>query len=486
MDSGPLTQAQALALLRRTSDDSWLSAELSSPDGTAVINSRTAIAEATSIALQAQVDACAISTAPGGRPGVCVLTLTRKILGTFVDIPAGYPFRTNEGIDLRVSQPVTMSSTDYSVDLYLETLRFTELVNTYVPAFDALLSVGDIMATGTAAPAIFDYIYVGTVKTPGWTVLGPGATNAYRALRYVSSTLITLSASDWLSVHGNERGQRRQPGEDVEEYRARIRLFPDAVSPIAVSTAIHAVARNAGLPNVTLLEPINPLVSPGLLAEYSLGFFDSSFCDDGFCDDVVETPGLREARAYFRESVDGVLHEPDGSVLYCDDGFCDDEVWGYPDVGMHPQLVKALWGIREEARVKRAAGVQFDIYVECSQRLDADADTAPGPGGAIAWTLTPPTGKAWMIRDGRVTANRSNAGINPFLDALAVEFTYSDATVLTSPWSQAVDGIPLRTFELERMGYRSEQVVSIVGRVKSASLAHIRLVGTFWVTEVTL
>ena len=47
-DSGPLTQAQALSLLQRTTDEGWLAAELSGPDGTAVLNARTAIAAATS------------------------------------------------------------------------------------------------------------------------------------------------------------------------------------------------------------------------------------------------------------------------------------------------------------------------------------------------------------------------------------------------------------------------------------------------------
>ena len=53
-DSGPLTQDQALALLTRTSDEGWLTTELSGPDGTAAINARTAIAAATSQALMDQ------------------------------------------------------------------------------------------------------------------------------------------------------------------------------------------------------------------------------------------------------------------------------------------------------------------------------------------------------------------------------------------------------------------------------------------------
>ena len=60
-DSGPLTKAEGLALLRRTCDENWLSDFMATPDGTAIINAKLAVAEATSEAVMHQVAACSIS-----------------------------------------------------------------------------------------------------------------------------------------------------------------------------------------------------------------------------------------------------------------------------------------------------------------------------------------------------------------------------------------------------------------------------------------
>ena len=503
MDSGPLTQAQALDLLRRTSDEGWLASELSSPDGTAVINSRTAIAAATSQALQDQVDACMISTAPGGRSGVCVLTLTRRLTGTFVDIPAGYPFRTNEGIDLRVSQPVTMLNTDLTVNLYLETLRSTELVNTFVPAFDALLTVGDLMATGTAAVAISDYIYVGPDKVPQQEVLGPGTFDADTSLRYASSTLITLAASDWLSVHGNERGQRKQAGETVEEYRARIRLFPDAVSPIAIATAAHAAGRNAKLPDVYLLETVSAQVSPDLLAQYSLALADSPFCDDYMDDPIgfdlpekrpwrsLEMVSIREGRAYFRLSMNGPLNEPDGATLYFEDGFLDDELWGYPDGLLAERILGALMTVPSAVAPIKAGGVLFDFYIE-------DGVVVPDTGAAVGYnTLAAPVvvwtlrsdplvvlgseSKAWLLSEALVSHSPSGTIWHQ------VTFTFADLTTFTTPVFSNFDSEHLTTSRLVALGYPfGRPVVQIQGTLQSDGVQAASLVGTFWATTYSL
>ena len=477
-DSGPLTQSQAFALLKRTSDEGWIAAELSGPDGTAVLNARTAIAAATSQALQDQASRCTISDAPGGTPGGCTLTVSRNLGAGTISFPKGYPFATDEGIALVLAQPILIPSgpSPQTFDLPLQPLRQTELVNTYDPAFDSLLNVGDLMATAPAAPLILD--------SASNAVLGPGATDDGHALRYSSSTAITQAAADWLSAHGDERSQRRAPGEATEEYRARIRLFPDAVSPIAVATAIHGLAQNGGLMNVTILEPFNPLASPALLTQYSLGFFDSEFGDDAFCDDVVEDTGIREARAYFRISVNGELHEPDGSVLYCDDdGFCDDEVWGYPDIALHPQLQTALLGLGEEARVKKAGGVQFDTYIENSTRLDGVGEVVADPGGTAAFALTPVAGKAWMLREGVVSVT---GPLDPATDAFMVVLALADAGSIATPWVSPTDCLPLRKQDLVNLGYHHDQVIGIAVLVKSSVSATLRAVGTFWVTEMTL
>ena len=126
-ESGPLTQSQALALLKRTSDEGWLAAELAGPDGTAVINARTAIAAATSQALQDQASRCTISDAPGGTPGVCTLTVSRNLGAGTIALPKGYPFTTDEGIALVLAQPILIPAgpSPQAFDLPLQTLRQT-------------------------------------------------------------------------------------------------------------------------------------------------------------------------------------------------------------------------------------------------------------------------------------------------------------------------------------------------------------------------
>jgi hypothetical protein len=507
MDSGPLTQAQALALLRRTSDDGWLTAELSSPDGTAVINSRTAIAEATSQALQDQVDACLISTAPGGRPGVCVLTLNRQNSGTFIDLPAGYLLRTNDGIDLRVAQPQTVLDTDTTFDLYLETLRSTELVNTYVPAFDALLSVGGLLTT--PAP-LFDYLIAGVDsfgrpnKVPSQIVMGPGVLDAGHALRYASSTNVTLGASDWLSVHGNERGQRRQAGESVEEYRARIRLFPDAVSPIALTTAAHAAGRNAGLSDVFFLETVNPQVSLDLLAQYSMALADSVFCDDYMDDPIgvnapqkqpwrsLEMLSIKEGRAYFRIALDGPLNDPDGAVLYLDDGFLDDDTWGYPDGLLAERIMGALLTAPSAIAPLKAAGVQFDYYIENSTVVPSNGafvGITEASAPAVVWAvLSDPLSapgsetKAWLYRDGLLAHSPDNAGASSHV----VRFTFSDATTFTTATWRRFDSEHLTASSLAAQGFPFKPIVKIEGKVQSDGVTSVTLTGTFWMTEFAL
>ena len=399
-DSGAITQAQALELLRRTSDAGWLGQELSGPDGTAVISARTSIAEATSQSIMSQAAACTISEAPGPAPGICTLTLARDD-GSLSDItiPAGYPFRTADGIDLIVSTAVITLAGQLTFDVRLETVRRTELVNTYVPAFDSLQEPGTHMQAGPAAYNVFDSI--------DNVVLGP---DADYPLLYSKSTAITGATSDWIGAHGDERGQRRQAGETTEEYRARIRLFPDAVSPVAISTAIHGAANNAGLPDVVFVETINPGVSDAMAAAYSLGFQDTVFESD-YCDDAVgvalagkvpsrslEMVSAREGRAYFRLVMTGQLQEEDGAVLYLDDGYLDDANWGFPDLDMQVRMKGALMTIHATANQLRAAGVQFDLYVE-------NAEMVPSTGCAVgaSWDLTPENGKAWLLLDGLVS-----------------------------------------------------------------------------------
>ena len=484
-DSGPLTQAEGLQLLRRTCDDNWLTDFMATPDGTAIINSKLAVAEAASTAVMQQVAACSISTAPTGRTGSCDLTITRPDLATTATIPKGFTFVDSRGIQMLVALDVPVAAHQTSILLPLRTVRQIDLANNSQPAFDDLLDAGEALDT------IIDPLSTAVLDSGSATILGVGGYTTYGF-----STAITGAEMDWLSMHGEERGCRRQAGEDGEAYRLRVRLIPDAATPAAVQEAVHGAQVQAGLPDVYLVEPYRDQASDAARLGLDLAFADSLFAEYDYCDDglgvsvagklpfrTLEAPDIRQGRAYFRLAIAGQLTEPDGSSCYADDAFADDPAWGFPDAGLSPVLTGALAAVNEEARVKRAGGVQFDTYVEDSTRLDGAAEVVATPSGTTAFVLTPDAGKAWMLRQGLVTVS---GPFDPTTDSFQITLTLVDSSLVASGWVVPLDSLPLRTFELERMGYFSGQVVSILVQVKSSVSNTLQAVGTFWATEMTL
>ena len=597
-DSGPLTQAQALDVLRRTCDRAWLDAMLAQPDGAAIIASKLAAFEAASLAVTAQANATMISTAPTGRPGVCTLALQRSDTSASATIPKGYTFITNLGVELTVACDVQVAVGQATVALPLVTTRQIDLVNTAANAFDDILDPGNYpdAVLGTANPPVFvsrspralvanrssndvswldltnpllpvvlatvtvgvgppgvafspdgtralvpNYgsanvswldltnpllpVVLATVTVgvhPIGVAISPDGTRALvanyssndvswldltnpllpvvlatvtvgtgpygvaisptasadvfgdfvRCLTYVSSTPITGASSDWLSALGNERGCIRQDGEDGEAYRARVRMIPDAVSPLAIARAVDATA--TALPERWLAEPFNDGADPNVKLAANLGFFDGFFCDSDFCDDPLgvsladkqpvanlECSGIRESRAYVRVDLVGQLQEPDGLVLYCDDGFCDDPQWGYPDVHTHPVIQGAEQALLQQMQLKVAGGVNFDVYLENSETLvqQGTLSGTTSAGGTPVITLTPVAGTAWYLREGLLTADMGNRHLAVTGQGIAVRLTLDDGSTLQTPWAQGV--VSLRSYELEALGYRGQRVTSI-------------------------
>ena len=478
MTTVPLSQSDLLALLKRTTDEGWLSGLLAQPDGQAIVASWLAIFEAASIAVSRQVDCSMISTAPSGCPGVCVLTLSRADATADDYVPQGFSFITNLGVQLIVVTPVHVVTGQATVALPLVTLRQTDLVNTIAPAFDDILKPGDfvdaILGGATPACVFFD------------------APHSAGTLVYQSSTPIVGAIEDWLSAHGEERGCKRQAGEDGESYRARVRLIPDAVSPKAVAAALDGASPL--LPERWMVEPFDDGADPVVRLALQLGRFDMPACDGSFCDDwtgepladklplnTCETVGLRESRAYVRVDLVGDLEEPDGSVLYCDAGYCDDDRWGYPDVGTSPAISSAAQALQQELRNKLAGGVQSDIYLDDATYLEASQEVVlTSPGMALILNLTPPAGTAWYLREGLLTA----APLNPATQAIALGLMFADSSTLLTSWMSGA--VPLRTFELEQIGYHGQPVVEIVAFLQSSVPADVYCAGNFNVIQATL
>lgn len=480
-----------LDVIKRTCDTDWVAGMLASPDGQAILAAAQAIGAKVSEALDEQVGACQIGRAPTGSPGTCNLVISRSSTTPTGTIPNGFKFVTKLGVELLVSGDVAVANGQANVTLPLQSLRQIDLVNTVIGAFDDQLKAGDLL------DSIISYDSPAVVDDSGNPLLGFGAD----VFGYVSSTPIDGATMNWLAEHGKERGCLQQPGEDGEAYRARVRQIPDAVTPIAVQTAVLGAKSQGQLRELYAVEPMPDQSSVTARSVINLVFADAPYCDDSYCDDpfgadlaakgpfrTIEMPDMRGSRAYFRESVYGNPIETDGLVFYADESYCDDPMWGYADVGQHPSITAALRAIQEEARSKRAGGVQFDLTIENATIAHGQTAAANPPGSAaVIWSLEAPSGKAWYIREGLVSCNIDGAGaIDPATDEFRIVITQVGGGVLQSDWWHSISSLPIRRSQLEKMGYYGTIVAKIEGLIYSSVPNTLNLVGTFWVTEVTL
>ena len=442
-----MSPADALAIIQRTTDPNWFAGMQASPDGQAILNAAVAIAVATSEALDEQVSAQTISDAPGGAGGTCSLMVARSSVGVTILIPHNYQFVTSSGVELVPACDVPVAADQEVIVIPLVTLRQIDLVNTVENAFDDLLlgstSIAAIVSPDD--PVLYD--------SGGGVVMRPG----YSSLAYVSSSPITGATMDWLSVLLEERGCVRQNGETVEAYRSRGRQTPDSISPIAVQEAAMGAQTQVTLPSVYACETVNDQADADSRAAIHLVFADSP-CDSDYLDDpygvdiVAKRPfraselvSIREGRAYFRESIDGDILEPDGFILYCDAGFCDDTSWGYMDAGLAQAIVSSILAIAAELDAKIAACVQYDLTLENAQIVSGP----PGPATVLAssfanvWSIySDPTAlpghesMAWLIRDALLSSSGQYSDGAPANSAQYLTFAFSDGTTFTTPaWS---------------------------------------------------
>ncbi len=217
-----------------------------------------------------------------------------------------------------------------------------------------------------------------------------------------SSTQILGGAADYLSVHGKERGVLRQPGEQTDAYRARIRNIPDAVSPIAIALTVQQAVQKYGLPPFMVLEPFRDQATPALKSFYGLGSFDGMAVDVDFLDDPASGVTILDRRtmtAYLLIQAQGLVGDPGQFAMFLDDdAFCDDPVLGYVEATdvFPPQTTAALMAMIQDVTVKHAGGVNFDVFLEPNQ-LEIGSGSSSSASTTLVITLTPPAGKIWYV-----------------------------------------------------------------------------------------
>jgi len=537
-----LLAADFLALLRRTTDTAWLEGMIASPDGSAVLDALFAIANAVDVSVEEGCDTGLAITAPGGTQGAMVLTLTRTVPAGSATIPKGYLFKTTGGIQLGLVLDVVVAANQATIVLPLVTLRSSEVVNTGVDgAFDDF-------AVGATADGLVDPNSPEVLDSGGFRIIGPPGSVSVTPpfLKFSASTPILGGASDWLSAHGDERGQRRQSGEATDAYRRRVTNIPEAVSPLGVADGVQGAASAVNLPIPAILEPFEDQASPALKANLGLSTFggvyatgvegdsppgrpfgardrsadspEKDFLDDAGTDfdDPGDLPrelvGLRESRAYFRIAVPGPIVDPDNSRMFYSGtenpvspagrppgardaaatsparDFWDDPVYGYPDVQDHPQVIGALMSVWEEANRKKAAGVQFDLYLNLIT-LEIGVGSSLLAAETVVFNLVPPAGKAWWLRDAKADHSSLDLlGLTPVDPASMwhrVQFTFEDGTIFITPafrnvWSERLDETALLA-----MGYPFKRITAIDGMARSNGIDPITVVGTFFMLEAS-
>lgn len=525
-----LTPDELIDVLRRTCDEAWLSGLLADPSSRAVLYTLANQWSLVSDSGDSVAASGSISDSPGGAPGVAVVTMERAAAGIGGTIPKGYAWRDTRSIVAVLQQDFPVPPAALSIDIPIQTLRLSDLVNT-IDDDDYQVSIQSpvVLDTGGINPLIAPLGTPGTIATTFILVTSStpttfGATDflsvngtersqfratgedtaAYRArVRNIPDAVSPVAIVDALNGVANQNGLPEVtvlepfPWSDLLTITAASFATPIVITtsiPHGLTTGelvrVTGVNGNTGANGdwyATVLTPttfaLDDSIGSGAYtsggietqAYPNLDHFDGLFCDQGdFCDDLLhEMRDLRTSRAYFEVLLDAVPEDPDGLVFFADASFVDDPVWGYLDVGVHPQVLAGLLAVANEANAKRAGGVQFDVIVPIGTDYTAVGTSAAG-AYTLVWTLAPPTGFVWLLVIG--IFSHSSPVLVPSASQ-RIKITYEDLSSVTIQWDHT-DSQVLRPDELGALGGDPQKrIISIEGRVLSDGVVTETLVG---------
>lgn len=338
----PLTRDDFVDLLRRNFPDGYIDELSADPSSQSILEGFIAIA----LRLQTAVDYNLstiqfITTAPEASASRSTMTVQRAS-GAAGTITAGLRAKDQRGILWRVSADVDvpLAATTQTIDVAVETERIGEYLDTLDPP------------TFTLLDDLFDAGFV--------VVEGPDPADG--------------GALDYLGQHGSERLTPRIEGETADQYRTRLRILEDVVSPQAMLAVVRATlgAFSVSSPLATWIDtfgyrPVRESFrSPEQTAVDGLDGDCAAFLDDSIYLDDPAAPEIRDLEDALRwfDVFLPTIADPDEPRLFADDGYLDDPEFGYLDDPGTPGLLAAHTdALLAELDRHRALGVRFRIVI---------------------------------------------------------------------------------------------------------------------------
>jgi hypothetical protein len=284
-------------------------------------------------------------------------------------------------------------------------------------------------------------------------------------------------------VWGGERGTLRQPNEQTDGYRARIRNIPDAITPFAISQTVQSAAQQFGLPPFLILEPFSDGADPVLKAQMGLSSFGAPAFDVGdFFDDPssgLVTFDRRTATAYFEVVAQDYVTDAPGFEMFFDDGsYFDDPVLGYAEDTsvLPPSVMAALLTLVQDVQQKKTGGENFDVFLKGDDSV-VGVGSASGLSPTLVFTLTPASGDIWYVDAAFAGHDCSSPTLAPSVSHFIV-YDLEDGTHLTT--------VAYRRQDTQRAAVPTQRVTAIHGWVQTDGFAVGNLVAWFLVRSAVL